>query len=56
MPATLAAVRDAVEADVKPRTSWRAAKDFRLHIIRTLAERVLARCVVRAVSLQEGSC
>lgn len=56
LPATLAAVRDAVEADVKPRTSWRAAKDFRLHIIRTLAERVLARCVVRAVSLQEGSC
>ena len=48
-PATLAAVRDAVEADVQPRSSWRAAKDFRLHIIRALAERVVAKAVVRAV-------
>lgn len=56
LPAVLAAVREAVEADVRPRTSWRAAKDFRLHIIRALAERVVARCVVRAAGLQEASC
>lgn len=56
LPATLAAIREAVEADVKPRTSWRANRDFRMHIIRTLAERVIARCVVRAVALQEASC
>lgn len=56
LPAVLAAVREAVEADVRPRTSWRAAKDFRLHIIRALAERVVARCVARAAGLQEASC
>lgn len=55
LPATLAAIRDAVEADVQPRSSWRANRDFRMHIIRTLAERVVARCVVRAVELQEAS-
>ncbi len=38
---TLKAVSDAVEKDVKPRTSWRAAKEFRMHIIRTLTERVV---------------
>ncbi|MCP4110332.1 MAG: xanthine dehydrogenase FAD-binding subunit XdhB [Desulfobacteraceae bacterium] len=38
---TLKAVSDAVEKDVNPRTSWRAAKEFRMHIIRTLAERVV---------------
>ena len=31
----------AVEADVRPRSSWRASKDFRLHIIRTVAARVI---------------
>ncbi len=55
LPATLAAIRHAVEADVNPRSSWRANRDFRMHIIRTLAERVIARCVVRAVELQEAS-
>ena len=53
--ATLAAISAAVEADVQPRTSWRANRDFRMHIIRTLAERVIARCVVRAVELQEAA-
>ncbi len=37
---TLEAIADAVESDVKPRTSWRANKDFRLHLIRTLAKNV----------------
>ena len=55
LPATLAAISAAVEADVQPRTSWRANRDFRMHIIRTLAERVIARCVVRAVELQEAA-
>ena len=49
------AISAAVEADVQPRTSWRANRDFRMHIIRTLAERVIARCVVRAVELQEAA-
>ena len=55
LPATLAAISAAVEKDVQPRTSWRANRDFRMHIIRTLAERVIARCVVRAVELQEAA-
>ena len=37
LPATLAAISAAVEADVQPRTSWRANRNFRMHIIRTLA-------------------
>lgn len=44
------------------RGSGRAAQNlvarqpgFRMHIIRTLAERVIARCVVRAVELQEAA-
>ena len=53
--ASVAAISAAVEADVQPRTSWRANRDFRMHIIRTLAERVIARCVVRAVELQEAA-
>ena len=55
LPATLAAISAAVEADVQPRTSWRANRDFRMHIIRTLAERVSARGVGRAVELQEAA-
>ena len=50
LEATLAAVAAAVEADVKPRSSWRASKEFRLHIIRTLARRVLHEAVRRAQS------
>jgi xanthine dehydrogenase FAD-binding subunit len=34
--------------DVKPRTSWRASKELRLHIIRTLAERVVAQTITQA--------
>ncbi|HIP40155.1 MAG TPA: xanthine dehydrogenase FAD-binding subunit XdhB [Desulfocapsa sulfexigens] len=49
---TLEAIADAVEEDVKPRTSWRATKEFRLHIIRTLAKRVTKQ----AVENQGGAC
>ena len=45
---TLDAVAAAVEADVRPRTSWRARRDFRLHIIRTLAARMTRRAAERA--------
>ena len=58
-PAALPGTRDglsaAVEADVQPRTTRRANREIRMHLIRTLAERVIARCVVRAVELQEAA-
>jgi xanthine dehydrogenase FAD-binding subunit len=37
-----------VEKDVKPRDSWRATKEFRLHVIRTLTQRVVRQAVERA--------
>ncbi len=37
---TLALLARTVEDDVRPRTSWRAERDFRMHIIRTLVQRV----------------
>ena len=37
-----------VSNDVKPRTSWRAAKDFRLQIISTLAQRVVGQAILNA--------
>jgi len=37
-----------VMGDVKPRTSWRAAKDFRLQIIKTLAQRVVKQAIINA--------
>ncbi|MFR9719950.1 xanthine dehydrogenase FAD-binding subunit XdhB [Aeromonas diversa] len=46
--ATLAAIARAVVADVAPRSSWRAEKDFRLHLIKTLAERVVRCAITRA--------
>jgi len=45
---TLDAVAAAVAVDVQPRTSWRARRDFRLHIIRTLAARMTRRAAERA--------
>lgn len=53
LPATLQALRRAVVADVHPRTSWRAHKDFRMHIIQTLAERAVTLSIRRAMHLQE---
>jgi len=46
--ATIAAVQDAVAADVSPRTSWRAPADFRLHIIRELAARAIDKAAARS--------
>lgn len=46
--ATIAAVQDAVAADVAPRTSWRAPADFRLHIIRELAARAIDKAAARS--------
>ncbi|MGL6319480.1 xanthine dehydrogenase FAD-binding subunit XdhB, partial [Aeromonas hydrophila] len=46
--ATLAAIAEAVGADVAPRSSWRADKEFRLHLIKTLAQRVITCAVERA--------
>jgi xanthine dehydrogenase FAD-binding subunit len=45
---TLKTIRNAVEKDVKPRDSWRASKEFRLHVIRTLTQRVVRQAVERA--------
>jgi xanthine dehydrogenase FAD-binding subunit len=36
-------IRESVLDDLRPRDSWRAPKDFREHIIKTLAERVLQK-------------
>jgi len=41
-------IAEAVPHDLKPRTSWRAAKDFRLQIIKTLARRVVKQAVINA--------
>jgi len=45
---TLKTIRNAVEKDLKPRDSWRASKEFRLHVIRTLTQRVVRQAVERA--------
>lgn len=45
---TLQGIAEAVEKDVQPRTSWRATKEFRLHIIRTLTGRVVTAAAERA--------
>ncbi len=37
----------ALDQDVFPRTSWRAAGDFRMHIIRTLADRMIRTAAKR---------
>ncbi len=45
--ASLTAMAEALEEDVVPRTSWRASKEFRLHIIKTLAKRGIRRALGR---------
>jgi xanthine dehydrogenase FAD-binding subunit len=47
-PGLLAEIATAVTADVRPRTSWRAARDFRLQIITTLAHRVVEQAILNA--------
>lgn len=37
-----------LESDIKPRTSWRATKEFRVRIIRTLAERMIRDAASKA--------
>jgi xanthine dehydrogenase FAD-binding subunit len=39
---------EAVVDDVRPRTSWRATRDFRLQIIATLAHRVVKQAIINA--------
>lgn len=45
---TLAAITEALLQDVSPRSSWRAEKDFRLHLIQTMAKQVIRQAVVHA--------
>ena len=44
----LTKISDAVPQDVCPRTSWRATREFRLHLIPELAERVTRTALERA--------
>jgi xanthine dehydrogenase FAD-binding subunit len=42
-PSLMQLIRESVLDDLRPRDSWRAPKDFREHIIQTLAERVFEK-------------
>lgn len=44
----LEGIAEIVPDDLKPRDSWRAARDFRLHIIKTLASRVVEQAMLMA--------
>ena len=41
---------EAVEQDINPRDSWRASRDFRLHLARELAR----RCLTESIRLNGG--
>jgi len=43
--AELIGKEELAEEDVRPRTSWRASREFRLHLIRTLAKKVVRQAV-----------
>ena len=45
---TIAAAAKAAADDVNPRTSWRASRDFRLHLAKELAARAIAESLKRA--------
>lgn len=45
---TVEAAAQAALADVNPRTSWRATKEFRLHLVEELARRALKEAINRA--------
>jgi xanthine dehydrogenase FAD-binding subunit len=45
---TVEAAAQAALADVNPRTSWRATKEFRLHLVEELARRALKEAIDRA--------
>jgi xanthine dehydrogenase FAD-binding subunit len=49
----LTKISDAVPQDVSPRTSWRATREFRLHLISELAERVTRTALDRARTKKE---
>ena len=44
----LTEIAEIVPQDLNPRSSWRASKEFRLHIIKTLASRVIETAIVKA--------
>jgi xanthine dehydrogenase FAD-binding subunit len=41
-------IAEIVPEDLTPRSSWRASKEFRLHIIKTLAKRVIEKAITKA--------
>lgn len=45
---TVEAFGEAALQDVNPRTSWRATKEFRLHLTRELAMRALKESILRS--------
>lgn len=45
---TLDAIAESVLQDVAPRSSWRASKEFRLHLIQTMTRKVVTEAVVAA--------
>lgn len=47
-PSLIERISAQVEHDVNPRTSWRATREFRIHIIRELAGRVVRRAIEKA--------
>lgn len=47
-PELLEDIAKAALDDVKPRTSWRASREFRLHIIATLARRVVKQAILNS--------
>ena len=42
------AIRVSVLQDVAPRSSWRASKEFRLHLIQTMTKKVISEVVAAA--------
>ena len=46
-PETISRIGKAVLADVTPRNSWRAAKDFRLHLCQTMAKEAALEAIRR---------
>ena len=53
---TINAAAKAVAADIRPRTSWRASAEFRLHLAAELARRAIRESVVRAgIEPKEGA-
>ncbi len=45
---TLEAISESVLQDVAPRSSWRASKEFRLHLIQTMTKKVISEAVAAA--------